>query len=188
MAERRVGTGAAAEGVVADDFAGANDADVGGVNGVDEGGVAGDPAALPADLGDGVVVHVCGAGEDGVGGEAKESPGAKLDSSSEVVAGGYEDFASAEERAAVDCQLNGGGIFGGAVALRAVVADVEEDDGLRRVDGFGFGCRECFDGCEIAECGDCRSGEKSLRCGLQETAACLVHDTNFQGGFDVGQG
>ena len=96
--------------------------------------MAGDPAAFPADLGDGVVVHVGGAGEDGVGGEAEEGAGAELDGSGEVVAGGDEDFAAAEDGAAVDGLLDGGGVLGGAVAGGAVVADVET-----KVGGFGRG-------------------------------------------------
>ena len=134
MAERCGWARAAAEGVGADDFAGADDAGVGGVEGVDESGVAGDPAALPADLGDGVVVHVGGAGEDGVGREAEEGAGAELEGSGEVVAGGDEDFAAAEDGAAVDGLLDGGGVFGGAVAGGSVVADVEGER------GFGGGC------------------------------------------------
>ena len=60
----------------------------------------------------------------------------------EVVAGGDEDFAAAEDGAAVDRALDGGGVFGGAVAGGSVVADVEGQvcgfwRGLRI--GFGFG-------------------------------------------------
>ena len=113
---------------------GADDAGVGGVEGVDEGGVAGDPAAFPADLGDGVVVHVGGAGECGVGCEAEEGVGAELEGSGEIVAGGDEDFAAAEDGAAVDGLLDGDGVFGGAVAEGSVVADVEGES------GFGGGC------------------------------------------------
>ncbi len=47
-------------------FTRADDAGVRGIEGVDEGSVAGDPATLPTDLRDRVVVHVAGAGEDGV--------------------------------------------------------------------------------------------------------------------------
>jgi hypothetical protein len=50
--------------------------------------VARNPAALPANLSDGVVVDVGGAGEDGVGGEAEEGARAELDGSGEVVAAG----------------------------------------------------------------------------------------------------
>ena len=140
MAEGAVGAGAAAEGVCADDFAGADDADVVGVDGVDEGGVAGDPAALPADLGDGVVVHVGGAGEGGVGGEAEEGAGAELDGPGEVVAGGDQDFAAAEDGAAVDRALDGGCVFGGTVAGGSVIADVEAQVcGFGRSLGIGLG-------------------------------------------------
>ncbi len=97
--------------------------------------MAGDPTALPADLGDGVVVHVGGAGEDGVGREAEKGSRAELEGSGEVVAGGDEDLAAAENGAAVDGLLDGGGVFGGAVAGGAVVADVESEGLLR-----GFGC------------------------------------------------
>ena len=45
--------------------------------------------------------------------------------SGEVVAGGDEDFAAAEDGAAVDGLLNGGGVFCGAVAGGSVVADIE---------------------------------------------------------------
>ena len=116
MAQWCCGAGASAERVCADDFSRADDAGIVGVVGVDESGVAGDPAAFPADLGDGVVVHVGGAGEDGVGGEAEESVGAELECSGEVVAGGDEDFAAAENGAAVDSLLEGDGVFCGAVA------------------------------------------------------------------------
>ena len=104
--------------------------------------MAGDPAALPADLGDGVVVHVGGAGEDGVGGEAEEGAGAELEGSGEVVAGGDEDFAAAEDGTTVDGLLDGGGVFGGAVAGGTVVADVEgevRDLGGSLGIGLGFG-------------------------------------------------
>jgi hypothetical protein len=99
-----------------------------------EGGVAGDPAAFPADLSDGIVVQVGGAGEGCVGGEAEEGARAELDCSGEVVAGWDEDFAAAEEPATVDGLLDGGGVFGGAVAGGAVVTDVEA-----QVGGFGRG-------------------------------------------------
>jgi hypothetical protein len=40
--------------------------------------MAGDPAALPTDLGDGVVVHVSRAGEDGIWGKSKQRVRAQL--------------------------------------------------------------------------------------------------------------
>ena len=129
--------------------------------------MAGDPAAFPADLGDGVVVHVGGAGEDGVGCEAEEGVGAELEGSGEVVAGGNEDFAAAEDGATVDGLLDGGGVFGGAVAEGAVVADVEGQVGVWRgpevrawvsrviAPGVGEG--------EVVEGGDGGGGEEGLR-------------------------
>ncbi len=125
MAEGRVGAGAAAEGVCADDFSRAYYAGVGCFVGVDESGVAGDPAAFPTDLGYWVVVHVCCAGDGCAFGETEEGAGAELDGSGEVVSCGDEDFAAAEDGAAVDGLLNGSGVFGGAVAGGPVVADVE---------------------------------------------------------------
>ncbi len=92
--------------------------------------MAGDPAAFPADLGDGVVVHVGGAGEDGVGRETEEGVGAELECSGEIVAGGDKDFTAAEDGAAVDGFLDCGGVFGGAVACGSVVADVEGERGF----------------------------------------------------------
>jgi hypothetical protein len=75
-----------------------------------------------------------GAGEGGVGGEAEEGARAELDGSGEVIAGGDEDFAAAEDGAAVDRALDVGCVFGGAVASGSVVADVEA-----QVGGFGWG-------------------------------------------------
>lgn len=139
MAEWRVEAGAAAEGVCADDLSGADDAGIGCVVGVDEGGVAGDPAAFPADLGYGVVVHVGGAGDGCALGETEECARAELDGSGEVVAGWNEDFASAEDGAAVDGLLDCGGVFGDAVAGGSVVADVEG-----QVCGFEWGLEGGF--------------------------------------------
>jgi len=101
--------------------------------------VAGDPAAFPANLSDGVVVHVGGAGEDGVGCETEEGVGAELECSGEVVTGGNEDFAAAEDGAAVDGLLEGDGVFGGAVAGGSVVTHVERQSGFGGSCGFGFG-------------------------------------------------
>ncbi len=176
MAEWGFGAGAASEGVRADDLAGADDAGVVGVEGVDEGGVAGDPATLPADLRDRVVVHVGGAGEDGVGCEAEEGAGAELDCSGEVVARGDEDFAAAEDRTTVDGLLDGGGVFGGAIAEGAIVPDVEDEGGFDGGRGLGLGsglgfwlfCLWFCEG-EGAEDGSSGDGLEGLS---KEAAAC----------------
>jgi len=197
VAEWAARAGAAAERVRADDLAGADDAGVVCVEGVDEGGVAGNPAALPADLGDGVVVHVVGAGEDGVGSEAEEGTRAELEGSGEVVAGGDEDFAAAEDGAAVDGLLDGGGVFGGAVAEGAVVADVEGEGGSGGGRELGLGLGGLFGtqigGDQVAEGGDGGGGEEGL---LEEDAALKLrgsHDFQLSvyrsgGGSATGQG
>ena len=172
MTEWCGGAGATTEGVCADDFAGADDAGVVGVEGKDEGGVAGDPAAFPTDLRDGVVVHVVGSGEDRVGCEAEERVRAELEGPGEVVAGGDEDLAATEDGAAVDGLLDGGGVFGGAVAEGAVVADVKSQEGFGGGRRFALGlrgrlCQE-FGGGEVVEGGDGGGGEERL---LEEAAA-----------------
>jgi len=133
--------------------------------------VAGDPAAFPADQGYGVVVHVGGAGDGGVGCETQEGAGAKLDGSGEVVAGGKEDFATAEERAAVDGLLDGLGVFGGAVAFGSVVSDVQgEVGGFWGSLGLGFGFRwRCGEGW-IVDSRDDRCSEEGLAGSFEEFA------------------
>jgi hypothetical protein len=60
VAEGVLGVGPAAQGGVADDFAGPDDANVGGVKRVDEAQAALNPFAFPADLGDGIVGEIGG--------------------------------------------------------------------------------------------------------------------------------
>ena len=100
-----------------------------GVHGVDETDVAVDPAAFPADLGDGIVGHV-GRSRGGWrlfrgGGGC----GCEFEGAGEIIARGDEDFAAAEDGAAVNGLLDGGGVLGCAVAGGAVVADVETKSG-----------------------------------------------------------
>jgi len=106
------------------DATGANDAGVIDVGGVDEGAAAGLPAAFPADVEHGVIVGISAADEDAVGGEAEDGAIAKLDASDEIVAGRHEDFATTGDSAGIQGFLEGDGIFSGAIAEGAEVADV----------------------------------------------------------------
>jgi hypothetical protein len=95
VAEGVLGVGPAAQGGVADDFAGADDANVIGVKRVDEAQAALNPFAFPADLGDGIVGEVGGSADDGVFVQAEKGVGPEGDSAGEVVAGGNERLAAA---------------------------------------------------------------------------------------------
>ena len=131
MAQRILGRGPAAQRGVADDLAGSDDADVVGVDRIDEAGAALDPLAFPANLRDGIVGEVGSAEDGGVLVEAQNGVRLEGDGAGEIVAGGNEHFAAAQHPAAVDRLLNGGGVFGRAVASGAEVADVESDLGRR---------------------------------------------------------
>ena len=135
---------------------GPDDADVIGVDGVDQADASRDPLAFPADLGDGIVGEIGGAGDGGVLFETQSGVRAERDGAGEIVAGGHQDFAAAQHRAAIDGLLDRGGVFRGAVALGAEIADIQNDAWCRvrrRLAGFATrGLLCCVQGGERRNC------------------------------------
>src|ERR1035438_5859227 len=111
MAQRVLGVGAAAQGGIAGDAAGADDSGVAGVVCIDEGSAALDPLAFPAHLADGIVREIGAAEDSGILVETQERVGLESQPAGEIVAGGKQNFAAAENPTAIDGLLNGGSVL-----------------------------------------------------------------------------
>ena len=119
-------TGAIGAPAAADDFAVAGNADVADGFGEDQAAQALFPAALPADIGRGILLEIGGAPVTVAASSILRvvlTP--DLDAADQVIAGGHEDFAAAVDGAGIEGFLKGFGIEGGAVADHAELLDVK---------------------------------------------------------------